>query len=113
MQSKDDPRDRAVIDDILESCNLIAQFIEGFDEDSFIVDEKTHSSVIHRLLVIGEAAKRLSEQTKNAYPEVPWKQIMGMRDRLIHGYHEVDLYEVWGTARIDAPRLIDLLSRRI
>ncbi len=89
---------------------MIQEFIEGFDYTMFAEDTKTQSSVIHRLLIVGEAAKRLSTETRKTFPEIPWQEIAGMRDRLIHSYHEVDLEEVWGTARSDIPHLLDQLT---
>lgn len=68
--------------------------------------------MIHRLLIIGEAAKRLSPKGRSHHPGVPWREIAGMRDRLIHGYHEVDLQEVWDTVKRDVPWLLLELKGR-
>jgi uncharacterized protein with HEPN domain len=64
----------------------------------------------HQLLVLGEAAKRLSEGFRNAHPDTPRKAIAGMRDRIIHGYDDVDLGEVWRTLAADLPALIAALE---
>lgn len=66
--------------------------------------------MVHQLLVLGEAVKRLSEAFRASHPEVPWRAIAGMRDKLIHGYDVVDRDEVWNTVTTDLPRLLTLLE---
>jgi uncharacterized protein with HEPN domain len=68
---------------------------------------KTQSAVLHQLLVLGEAVKRLSGDFRDAHPEVPWRLIAGMRDKLIHHYDSVDLDEVWRVAERDIPYLAE------
>ena len=72
----------------------------------FLDDVKTQSAVLHQLLVVGEAVKRLSPTFRGRYPSIPWALIAGMRDSLIHEYDTVDLDEVWSTAKRDVPRLL-------
>lgn len=64
------------------------------------------SACCYQIAVIGEAAKRLSSNVRNKHPEVHWKDIAGMRDRLIHGYDSVDIDELWKTATEDVPDLL-------
>ena len=64
------------------------------DKETFLKDIKTQSAILHQLMVIGEAVKRLSQDFRTRYPELPWELIAGMRDKLIHGYDIVDLDEV-------------------
>jgi uncharacterized protein with HEPN domain len=87
-------RDDAAILDILKAARLAQRFVAGMDRDSFLADEKTQSAVVHQLLVIGEAAKRVSDAIRTAHPSVPWASMAGMRDKLIHAYDDVDLEEV-------------------
>lgn len=100
------PRDDALIVDILRAARLVGDFVQGFDKASFKSDLKTQSAVVHQLLVIGEAVKRLSPVFCSAHPSVPWKAVAGMRDVLIHHYNAIDLDEVWKTATVDIPELI-------
>lgn len=65
---------------------------------------------MHQLLVLGEAVKRLSDGFRTKHPEIPWKSLAGMRDKLIHAYDAVDLDEVWKTIHAEIPRLIHLLE---
>lgn len=92
--------------DIRDACGLVLEFIRGHDEASFLNDRKTQSSVLHQLLVMGEAAKRVTEATRTSFPGIRWRRITGMRDRLIHGYHDVDMEEVWATAETDVAGLL-------
>ena len=62
---------------------------------------------MHQILVLGEAAKRLSSEFRASHPEVPWSNIAGMRDKLIHAYEAVDYDEVWSTATRDIPELLE------
>lgn len=103
-------RDNAVVLDILKSVKLAKEFAGEPDKASFFRDLKTQSAVLHQLLLAGEAVKRLSENFRNAHPEIPWKDIAGMRDVLIHQYDDVDLEEVWKTIRTEVPKLIVLLE---
>ena len=65
------------------------------DLNGFLEDEKSQSAVIHQLLVMGEAAKRLSPEFRSKHPHLPWKMMAGMLDKLVHEYDDVDLDEVW------------------
>lgn len=98
--------DEAILLDIAKAANLAMQFVKGLDEGAFIYDLKTQSAVLHQLLVIGEAVKRLSEEFRSAHPEIPWRFAAGMRNHLIHAYDAVDLEEVWKVVQRDLPELL-------
>lgn len=75
---------RLYLTDILTAIESIEQFVAGMDLQGFKADDKTVSAVIRKFEIIGEAVKQLPEEIRQAYPEVPWKEMAGMRDRLIH-----------------------------
>ena len=102
--------DDATVLDILTAARLAIRFAEGIDLAGFLADEKTQSAVIHQLLVMGEAAKRLSPEFRAKHPQLPWKMMAGMRDKLVHEYDDVDLDEVWHTLNSDVPRVIAVLQ---
>jgi uncharacterized protein with HEPN domain len=96
-------RDEAHLLDILKAARLAIQFKGPTEKPDFLSDAKTQSAVLHQLMVIGEAVKRLSPGFREAHPEIPWKLIAGTRDKLIHF---VDLEEVWKMVTSDLPQLI-------
>ena len=103
-------RDKAVLLDIKNACHHIREFTHRMEKNAFIEDLKTQSAVLHKLLVIGEAVKRLSPDFRVKHPEIPWSLIAGMRDKLVHGYDIVDLDAVWETVYSDVPKLLCFLE---
>lgn len=98
-------RDKATLLDIARAIRLVLEFKAGMDKTVFMEDVKTQSAVLHQLMVIGEAVKRLTPEFRARHTRVPWTLISGMRDKLIHGYDIVDLEEVWRTIETDVPDL--------
>ncbi len=103
-------RDETVLLDIARAAGLVAEFKQEMDRAAFLRDIKTQSAVLHQLMVMGEAVKRLSEDFRLQHPEIAWVLVAGMRDKLIHGYDIVDLDEVWKTADVDVPNLLSLVE---
>ncbi|HEX4498352.1 MAG TPA: DUF86 domain-containing protein [Thermoanaerobaculia bacterium] len=101
--------DAAFLEDILVSVRNAQKFIQGMTLDEFSADEKTIYAVIRAFEVIGEAAKRVSPPIKNQRPDLPWKVMAAMRDKLIHDYFGVDLEVLWRTARENLPPLEPML----
>lgn len=87
------------------SISQIEKYLQGYDEQKFLDDEKTQDAVIRQLQNIGEAAKNLSPDTREANPQIVWKQVMATRDRLAHGYYFINLQIIWETAQNDLPLL--------
>jgi len=102
--------DEATLADLYKAARLVLRFTEGADKQAFLADPKTQAAVLHELLVIGEAAKRLSQGFRDSHPQLPWRAMAGMRDKLIHAYDAVDIEEVWKTLRVDVPGLVDFLA---
>ena len=93
-------RDPALyLKDILESIALIEQFIEGMEIEAFKMDIKTSDAVIKRFENIGEATKNIPDGIKNQYPEIPWKEMAGMRDKLVHFYFGIKHELVWAAVK--------------
>jgi uncharacterized protein with HEPN domain len=102
--------DEVILLDIIHAVRLAVEFKQGMDKDEFLQDLKTQSAVLHQLMVMGEAVKRLSMAYRDQHPQIPWKLMAGMRDVLIHGYDIVDLNEVWKTVDVDVPEILPLLE---
>jgi len=81
--------------DVLERIERIERHIAGMERDTFLSDEKTTDAVVRSLEVIGEAANRLPPDFREQHAEIPWGRIVGLRNRVIHAYFEVDLELVW------------------
>lgn len=104
------PRDTETMLDILNAARLVVVFRGQATEQDLIDDLKTQSAILHQIMIIGEAVKRLSPEFRTAHPEVPWSAIARMRDHLIHRYDSVDLAIVWQVASVNAPELIAALE---
>lgn len=103
-------RDLDYLNDIKIAGLAAMEFLGDASLDAFLDDFKTQSACMRQLEIIGEAVKRLSDETRLAYPNVPWREWAGMRDILIHAYDRVDPEEVWNTLINDLPNLLDALQ---
>lgn len=97
------------LNDILEAGNSALAFVAGMDLPGFLEDKKTQFAVIRALEIIGEAAKKISGDIRRDYPEVPWRVVTGMRDKMIHGYTGVNLVVVWKTLMEDLPVFLPII----
>lgn len=108
--SKSGLRTPDYLDNILAAAGRIGRYVRGLDEEGFLGDERTQDAVIRNIEVIGEAARnieRADPEFASAHPDVPWSDIYLMRNRLSHGYFDVDLELVWRTLNSDLPLLVD------
>jgi uncharacterized protein with HEPN domain len=99
--------------DIRDHAQKAVDFMQGVSGDDFLRDEKTVFAVIRALEVVGEATKKIPDELRNKYPVIPWREMAGMRDKLVHDYFGVNLMVVWKTATEDMPLLIPLLDKII
>jgi len=106
MQSKDIIRLRHIIDEAGEAC----KYAEGISLDEFVEDGKTVRAVIRSIEVIGEAASKISIEFRMEHPDVPWQKVIGMRNRLIHVYFDIDYNIIWQTVKENLPPLIEQLQ---
>ncbi len=90
---------------ILDAVNQIEKYVQGINFEAFMATNLVQDGVIRQLEVIGEATKNLSDELRSANPEIMWKDMAGMRDKLIHQYFGVDLAAVWDSVEQDLPSL--------
>lgn len=100
------PRSEAQrLQDMLDACIRIGDFVRGLDFAAFSGDERTIRAVLYDLIVLGEAAKGVSRDTRTRNPSIPWKSVAGMKDIATHQYHGIMLDLVWETATVRVPEL--------
>ncbi|HEX2187890.1 MAG TPA: DUF86 domain-containing protein [Longimicrobiaceae bacterium] len=106
------PRDLALrIADILDSIGRIERYTAGMTFDAFEADEKTTDAVLWNFQVIGEAARHVPAEVSARFPGIPWAEMCGMRNVIVHQYFGVDLEIVWQTIRDRLPPLVAALHR--
>ena len=99
--------DETLLLDMLLAAQNILEFAHGLSEEDFMNSKLHQSATIREVQVIGEAARQISEQTKSKHPDIQWKAILGMRNRVIHEYFRVDLDILWQTIQNDIKPLIN------
>jgi uncharacterized protein with HEPN domain len=99
------------IADILECIDKIRRYTKGYTFDDFQDDQKTIDSVLRNLEIIGEAARHVPTEIQAYYPDLPWAEMLTMRNIVIHEYHGVNLQIIWQTVKEDLPRLVSPLKR--
>ncbi|HEY9583086.1 MAG TPA: DUF86 domain-containing protein [Candidatus Paceibacterota bacterium] len=104
-------KDSLFIKHILEAIANIEEFLHEVNHDKFISDKLIQSAVVRQIEIVGEATKNLSVELREQNKGVPWQDITGMRDMLIHEYFGVDLEEVWQTATVDVPALKQIIEK--
>ena len=109
--SPGEERDRATVSDLIRACENIIAFTAGIEEAAFYRDPLVHNATTWQIAILGEAVKRLSVDIRDRHSNVPWQDIAGKRDRLIHAYDDMDFVEVWRTSRHHVPELLDQLKR--
>jgi uncharacterized protein with HEPN domain len=97
--------------DMLYAAEMAQSFVQGMDFDAFKKDEKTVWAVLKALEIIGEATKNIPAIMRNKYPDIPWREIAGMRDKMSHDYFGISLLRVFETVNEDLPALCTALAR--
>jgi uncharacterized protein with HEPN domain len=97
--------DKVYLKHILDAISDIEKFMQGITEEEFCKNREKQYAVLRALEIIGEASKNLSSELRAKCPDIDWKNIAGMRDKLIHAYFGVNLPLVWETVQNDLPQL--------
>ena len=99
-----------LIKDVRVSIERICSYTQDMEYSEFIQDYKTQDAVIRNIEVMGEATKSLSEKTRESNHDIPWKNIAGTRDKLIHDYFGINIDIVWNIAYIELPKLLPIIN---
>ena len=102
--------DDILVKHILEAAEKSVRFLSDSTREDFKKDEKLSLSTVRLLEILGEAASQVSEDYRMSHQEIPWRHMVSLRNRLIHGYFDVDLDIVWDTVKTDLPPLIEKLK---
>lgn len=97
------------LDDMVDAARQACAYVEGVSKADFLKDRRTQQAVILNLVILGEAATQLLGRHADflaRHPQVPWQDMRGMRNRVAHGYFDIDLQVVWDTVQIDLPSLL-------
>jgi uncharacterized protein with HEPN domain len=97
--------DRVFLQHVLDSITIIEEYLQGVDEEKFMQTRLLQDGVIRQIEIVGEAIRHVSKDMRHTYSEIPWQDVAGMRDKLIHDYFGVDLEKVWLTTQEDLPVL--------
>lgn len=99
------------VNDLYSSCKKILEYTKGYDFNKFKKDDKTMDAVVRNLEIIGEAAKNIPLKFRKEHSEIPWKQIIAMRNKVSHEYFGTDEEILWATINEDIPNLIKHIIR--
>ena len=103
-------RDPAWILDMLHAARKALEYSSGLTEKKFMANSVVQDANVRQLTILGEAAKRVSQEFRTGHPEIPWKKIAGLRDVVVHDYFHVDLKTVWKIVKEELPTLITTLE---
>jgi len=101
------------VEDIVTAMEKTMKFVEGMSYHEFVQDDKTVFGVIRAIEIIGEAVKNIPNDVRESYPQIPWKGMAGMRDKVIHAYFGVDLKVVWETVQERIPEVKPLFKKML
>lgn len=102
-------QDEARLMDILQACQEAQEYVRGVTFEAFRKDAKLQRALCMVLEIVGEAARAVSDECKAAHPEIPWRDLVSLRNRIIHEYFRLDLAVIWEIAQRDVPELIRIV----
>ncbi|MEB3290690.1 MAG: DUF86 domain-containing protein [Leptolyngbya sp.] len=104
-------QDKQALIDILTAIQQTLKYIQSVDRERLQQDDEKQAAILYRLIIIGEATKRLSGNLRQQFPEVPWKQMAGLRDVVIHDYDELDFDILWNVVYVNLPDILPKIQK--
>ena len=101
------------VQDIVDAIDSIFIFIQDIDYYDFIIDDKTFSAVVRKFEIIGEASNRITKNIQNEYPNIPWKYMVGIRNKIIHDYDGINKAIIWDTIQNDLAGLSEIMKKML
>lgn len=112
MSEPEEDRDwRPYVHDMVEFGERVVAYVEGLDQQAFTSDQRTYDATLRNVELLGEAATHVPEHVRDAHPEIAWRQIIGTRNRLAHGYLGIDDDVIWDIIQTDIPDLLAAFQR--
>jgi len=99
-------QDRQVLVDILDAIQQILRYTQGIEKTKLQQDDEKQAAILYRLIIIGEATKRLSTHCRELYSSIPWQEMAGLRDVVIHDYDELDFNILWNVISVNLPEIL-------
>ena len=103
-------RDSASLKDIYRSGQLVVEFARGMSREDLELDIQKQSAILYQIQIVGEATKRLSREFREQHPELPWDDMAGMRDIIVHQYDRIDLDLIWRTIQENIPEMLEAIA---
>ncbi|RMH48111.1 MAG: DUF86 domain-containing protein [Alphaproteobacteria bacterium] len=103
--------DAVYLHHVLDALRQIEDYMDGISLDVFLSDRMRQDAVVRQLEIIGEACRQLSDALRARHPDVPWRAIIGMRNRIAHDYLNIDLHVIWDVVQVDLPSLKTSIER--
>lgn len=103
-------RDRQALADIITAIEQIVRYSQNLDRESLQNNDEKQAAILYRLVIIGEATKRLSQEYRTRFSTIPWRQMAGLRDVVVHDYDELDFEILWNVVHINLPNMLPELK---
>lgn len=103
-------RDQEALIDIANAIRRILRYADGISKSELEINDEKLSAILYQITIIGEATKRISQGFRQQYPEIPWREMAGMRDVIVHEYDQLDLDVVWDVVENKIPELLSLIN---